>query len=481
MISTLVPLTSNFVYAADTECKACTTTSPYIDSYIAFGYELISAMQTYANTESSIFQTPTNNVTSTQWWSQTTNANEWIRALQAIADNLNSKAQALASAWFVASLITVEAVFLDSRKSVWVLFQSESLMRDWNKIDGLDQRITNTLLDLGNNGVFIRLGFKEWFKERIVEILKKYNNGDNAVIAIDADAYSTQPVQILWALRRMDQNIKTLISFWNLQEKDEKGDIRYIIDHSYLNGQLKFSQAFKDNIWWNGNTLWYYSCAKSVQWLAACSTVWKEWQKQIDAIRQDTKSQTKDAKKVIQDSIKRLSGFWAKNGKTPAQSNAKQALEQRQRELLRWQYWYKWVMNSDWTPVVQWFWDAYKTVRNDITNTSWPLNGLSTKEPEEVQTPFIVGDIATRELQKDARNDFLAVAIATNETASQWRNQSLLADTSPITKVFPLITSELTKAQYLIAGNSINTIVNNLWKACEMQCSNVWWRCRSDQ
>lgn len=481
MILAIVNTTSNFVYAEESSCAACTTTSPYIDNYIAFGYELISALQTYANDENSVFQTATNNTTSTQWQSQTTTTNEGSRTLQAIADNLNKKAQSLASAWFVASLITVEAVFLDSRKSVGVLFQSEAIMRDWQKVDRLDQSITNTLLDLWNAWVFVRLWFKAWFKERIVEILKKYNSGDNPVIDINPDTYSTQPANILWALRRMNQNIKTLISFGNLQENDEKWNTAYIIDHTFLDGQLSFSQAFKDAIGGNGSSVWYYSCAKSVKWLAACSTIGKQGKAQMDAIAKDTKSQVKDAKTTIQNSILRLSWFWAKNGNTWAPSKAKEALEARQRELLRWQYWWKWVSNSDGLPLVQWFWDAYKSVKNNITSTGGPLNGLSTKKPETPQAPFVVWSIANTINSKKWREKFIAVAASTTSLAATERQQSLLWDTSPVTKVFPIITAELTKAQYTIEWNAANTIINNLWKACELQCSNVWGRCWYDQ
>lgn len=481
MILAIVTTTSNFVYAEENTCAACTTTSPYIDNYIAFGYELISALQTYANDENSVFQTATNNTTSTQWQSQTTTTNEGSRTLQAIADNLNKKAQSLASAWFVASLITVEAVFLDSRKSVWVLFQSEAIMRDWQKVDRLDQSITNTLLDLWNAGVFVRLWFKPWFKERIVEILKKYNSGDTPVIDINPDTYSTQPANILWALRRMNQNIKTLISFGNLQENDEKWNTKYIIDHTFLDGQLSFSQAFKDSIGGNGSTVWYYSCAKSVKWVAACSTLGQQWKAQMDAIRKNTKSQTKDAKTTIQNSIKRLSWFRAKNWNTSTPNSSKEALEARQRELLRWQYGWRWVSNSDWLPLVQWFWDAYKTVKNNITSTGWPLNWLSTKKTETPKPQFVVWDIANKVQTIDTREKFMAVATSTATTAATERQQSLLWDTSPVTKVFPIITAELTKAQYTIQWNAANTIVNNLWKACELQCSNVWGRCWYDQ
>mgnify|MGYP007013259215 CR=1 FL=1 len=162
------------MYAEDTQCNACTTTSPYIDNYISFAYEIISTLQTYANKDWSVFTTATNNLGNTAWSDQGTTTHDPLRWLEAIVDNLNKKAQSLASAWYVTSLITTEAVALDSWKSIGLLFQSNSLLRDWQKIDRVDQSVTNTLLDLGNAWVFIRLWFKPGLQERIKSILEKY-------------------------------------------------------------------------------------------------------------------------------------------------------------------------------------------------------------------------------------------------------------------------------------------------------------------
>lgn len=478
----LVSSTSSFVYAEDTQCSACTTTSPYIDNYISFAYEIISTLQTYANKDWSVFTTATNNLGNTAWSDQGTTTNDPLRWLEAIVDNLNKKAQSLASAWYVTSLITTEAVALDSWKSIGLLFQSNSLLRDWQKIDRVDQSVTNTLLDLGNAWVFIRLWFKPGLQERIKSILEKYSTGNNPVIAIEPNAYSTQPMKILWALRRMNQNIKTIIVYWNINSTDEDGTQHYIINHKYLNKQIQFSDAFKETIGWSPNIPWgYYGCARAVNGIAACSQLWKQAKANMDAIRKSSKSQTEDAKTVIKNSIQRLSGFWAKNWGTKEQKAAKEALSNRERELLRWYYWWQWVQNSEWLPIVQWFWDAYKSVRNDITSIWWPIDWLSFKKQEPEKAPFIVWDIASTIKTSSTKNTLLTVALETTTEAGKARQQAIFSDTSPITKVFPSMTKELTKAQFTLASNDPKAIVNNLWKACELQCSNVWWRCWYDQ
>ena len=49
LCTTLLSVSSNFAYAADGECDACNTTSPYVDNYINFANEMIKTFQTYAN------------------------------------------------------------------------------------------------------------------------------------------------------------------------------------------------------------------------------------------------------------------------------------------------------------------------------------------------------------------------------------------------------------------------------------------------
>ncbi len=482
LILLLVSFTSSFVYAEDSQCNACTTTSSYIDNYISFAYEIISTLQTYANKEWSVFTTATNNLGNTAGSDQWTTTNDPLRWLEAIVDNLNKKAQSLASAGYVTSLITTEAVALDSWKSIGLLFQSTSLLRDWQKIDRVDQSVTNTLLDLGNAGVFIRLGFRPGLEERIKSILEKYSTGNNPIITIEPNAYSTQPMKLLWALRRINQNIKTIIVYGNISSTDEDGVKHYIIDHKYLNKQIGFSDQFKENIWWSPNIPWgYYSCARAINGIAACSQLWKQAKENMDAIRKSSKSQTEDAKKIIKNSIQRLSWFWAKNGGTKEQLAAKEALSQRERELLRWYYWWQWVQNSEWLPLVQGFWDAYKAVRNDITSIWWPIDGLSFKKQEAENPPFVVWDIASTIVSNNTKSNLINIALETTESANQARQQAIFSDSTPITKVFPSMTKELTKAQFTLAGNDPKAIVNNLWKACELQCSNVWWRCWYDQ
>ncbi|MEI7478034.1 MAG: hypothetical protein WCJ81_06185 [bacterium] len=84
-----------------------------------------------------------------------------------------------------------------------------------------------------------------------------------------------------------------------------------------------------------------------------------------------------------------------------------------------------------------------------------------------------VGDLATWSKQRDDVSTFTTIFNTTISQADNARQQSSLADTSPITKLFPALTQELVSARYLIAGSSSTTIWKNLGKACDLQCSNA--------
>lgn len=451
------------------QCNACTTTSVYIDTYIDFGMEIISALRTYANT----------NDTTASATEQNTDQSDAGRWLESIAGNLNETAQSIASAWYVAAIISVEAAFLDSRKNLGIIFQSPALMRDRQKVDVLDQHIANTMLDLGNAGVFINKWMKSGFPTRIREIMTKYSTGTNAFLAqAQGTTSSTAPMVILQSLRTMNQDMKTYIAFGNMSVADKRDDIKPLLQHTFFDWTIRFSDAMQQDLWWPDG---YYTCARAIKWITACTTLWQQAKDAWKNISSDTHTQMKQAKTKIENAVQRLSWFRSKNSDTKKADAARQALEQRQRDLLGAQYGRKWIKNSDWKPIVQWFWDAWKSVKNDITDTWWPLAWLSTIREKNAKEPFIIGDADTSSYiqNKEFKNAFFLVA---EETAALWatqRQESIFANSSTITQAIPLITQEIKKMTYLIEANNNDSIRKNLWQACEAQCSNVAGRCWS--
>ncbi len=66
------------VFAADQQCTTCSATSPLIDNYINFSYELIQTLKTIANEK-------------IQSANQTSSQNAGGDLLNRIANNLNQK------------------------------------------------------------------------------------------------------------------------------------------------------------------------------------------------------------------------------------------------------------------------------------------------------------------------------------------------------------------------------------------------------
>jgi hypothetical protein len=447
---------SNFSYAAE-ECQSCTRTSPYIDTYINFVNEILSAFQTFAYKEDSVLQQKWEQLITN--WSNQSNANSTYvdsdtkRILQSIVDNLNQKTQMAASSTFVFSLITLEWALLDSWKSIAALTNSQWLLRDWQKIDAVWQSITNTLLDLGNNWVFIRLWFRPWREERLEEILSRYSTIENAPISYTSKwTFTWQPPDLLTAIRRMNQSRKTAISVW-------------INDfwNTYINGTLWFSQWVKDNV------LPYYQCSRSVWWAFRCSTAWRRAKENLQSTWQEWSRDAKNAKDRIVQAIRRLSGFRSSNDKT------RDLFKQRQNELLMSEYGlsaFNW-----WVDNAFGFKQAWKTLKNDTT-TVWPFAGIRETRKTNPKEPFKVQDTYDSVINRNSRDNISESYNRSLAIARANRTESVYTDVSPITKIFPTITTGVTSAKWIIDNTTSNSIIENLWKACDLQCRNLWWKCR---
>lgn len=156
MITTLA--TSGVSFAADqTTCKTCTTTSSIIDQYINFSYDIIQTLQTIANEK--LKETDGSSV------------NEQ-NVLNKIANNLNKKSQTALTFSVLMGTIGTQIVATSARQELQVMTNSKALMRDWEKLDKLDQDIADTLLELGQAGVFV--ANVEDYKTRIKDIFDEY-------------------------------------------------------------------------------------------------------------------------------------------------------------------------------------------------------------------------------------------------------------------------------------------------------------------
>ena len=474
LLALFISLPTTIVFAENTQetpaCDACTTTSPFIDNYIDFGYEIIRTLRTYANKEASILTSEKNstwNANNEAVYTDNIQRQDIRNALDTIASNLNSKAQSLSTAWLAATLITIEWAALDSWKSLWPMLHSASIMRDRQKLDALDQQITNTIFELGNAGVFIRLGFKPGLEDRLISIAQSYSQWSYPVLGPVGVYAGWNPSEWISALRRMNQSLKTIIGTANRSQ----------INNNRLNGQLTFSQALQDELVWSANKEWYYTCAKWAAGLTTCSRTKQSAKNAAQNIIDDTKNQGKEAIDIIKKAAKRLSWFRSKNG------DVRDSLKERENELLRSQYWLMGPRNNIGivNATKQTFSDARKSVRSDITQTAPIADIISPDTYSQKEEPFVVGDLASIYKQGSQQNTFQTIMQSTISQARQSQKATVFWEIAHITKLFPDLTKSIITSTYTIDSAKPQTIVKNLWKACELQCSNLGGTCRYDQ
>lgn len=442
--------TNNIAYAAEEQkpCTACSRTSPYLDKYIQFSNEIVYTLEVFSNQEQSVFNA---------WSSNDTNEkSDLLRKLMAITDNLNTKRQMAANTTYITFLTSTE-MFENAGLSTAVLASSDSLYRDWNKLEDAWQRLVNVASDLWNAGVFVRIGLREWRQARIQNTLAKYSTGSNPLfIYNERNSATTQPVILFTDLRSITQKIKTSLYFGtSLNDKDLK--------ETYMWGAISLSPEFLEEM------KEYYKCVRWPKWSMTCSNekLQKIASNRYDEIAQSAKKDTEYAMQTFKTAWKRLSGFRSSNAET------KEALKNRQYELLRWQYWRRaanpWIVKQ----VVHWWNTAVSTIKSTYTKATNIIEGITIRPPKR-ETTILIGDQQTIAMMEKEREDMIAVGTTIAKTAKQVRDESEYSNPTYVTKLFPILTQNVVMQRILIDGNGDKkTIYANLWTACENQCTNV--------
>lgn len=135
---------------------------------------------------------------------------------------------------------------------------AKALMRDWEKLDDLDQQISHTLFDLGQAGAFIS-NIQE-YRQRVKAIYEKYANKDGAFITMTGEP-PTSASTLIGALWDLNQAYKRFIA----------------TDHT--DGFNVFSAKYKDSLGISLSAVNYgltdeYACARGFN---SCDTQYKEF------------------------------------------------------------------------------------------------------------------------------------------------------------------------------------------------------------
>lgn len=450
-----------------TLCQACDKSSPYLERYINFSKDVIKVMQDYANSESSVFSTKKN---PTYWSSNESNDDtELLRVLQSITDSINKKwdvALSTAYLWIFTSLEMAG----NARYSMGILGSSKSLTRDRNKLEDIQQNTLNVVTDLWNAGVFVRLWFKEWLEEALQKIFEKYSKWDESLFEIDKTAkVTTQPIVIFTDLWAMTNFLKYWLYDSTVLFKNSNIMMKFMSEEKYMWNSLSVSSWFIENM------INYYSCAKWIVWVAKCASTWENnivgsSIGRFKSVADNGKKEAWTAIDVFKTARKRLSWFRSKN------SDAEEALKNREYELLRWQYGRRaanpWIIKQ----AVDGRKKGRKTTKQGYVSTVSTIEWVFHSRGEKTKK-ITIGDQQIETIKDLEKETFNKIAVDTAKEANQSRHESEYGNPWAITKLFPILTQNIIAQKLLIDGKwDKNTIYENVRSACLNQCTNVPWK-----
>lgn len=193
-------------------------------------------------------------------------------------------------------------------------------------------------------------------------------------------------------------------------------------------------------------------------------------------IAKDGKEQAWYAIEIVKTAWKRLSGFRSDN------AESKEALKNREYELLRSQYWRRAANPS----LLQQGADAWskvkKTTKEAYTNAVSTIEWVFHKWPKKTKK-VVIGDQQIEAINDIEKETMAKIWTDTALEANQSRHESEYGNPAAVTKLFPILTQNIIAQKLLIDGKGDKTtIYENLGSACLNQCTNIpWKKCSYDE
>lgn len=432
---------------AANECQTCSTTAPLIDQYMKFSYEIISTLQTLANEKQR--ETVQNNSTD---------------VLTRIANNLNQKWQTIVTFNVLMSTIGTQIISSSARQEIAVMVNSKALMRDREKLDQLDQDISDTLFDLGQAGAFIA-NLQE-YQQRASAIIKKYADQDGSFIEITGEP-SPSASELIGGLWDLNQAYKRFIA----EDKTDGFDV--------------FSEKHGDTLWIQLTRANYeslqeqYNCTRGIN---KCDETYKKFGDNVSETLDGAQWDADEAVATIKTSLERLKCAFSKQSSVKCQ---KLGFREKQNDLLRNLYGIEWPFaNQQGTSALSnsmsRLGDSFAREVNDVKDfyTKNDNQQSSITLPSKWLLDISTPDFATK---KENENLYASLVWVMNSTLAQSkssRQSHVLADPLVVTRNIPRTSIVVYSAINIIGDpQKAKSITQNLGKACENQCSNLWWTC----
>ena len=432
--------------------------------------------------------------------------------------NANQKAQTTLATSIILWSVTTEFATKDWPSFFTMLFQSQQIFSDYNKLLEIDSMIHDSVFELWLNWKFISK-MSESSINKINNLIQEYSS--NWIFVWDSSSL-TKWVNISTVIKmfmKANNAMKTLVSLWIIEQfdyqyKDEEGNDKALW-RSDKNINLKFNMDAMEALKYK------YKCAR----LSTKCNAWiANFMKNMKNLWEDLKSWPKESLKIIKDANKnfRYFMFGGKKLSDEEKENASADINQIYMSLwiVSWETWmtqmWNWrgVMADTLTKTSNWIWKFVWSVVDKFEN-KWDKKN---KEENKKQTQKLIDNIPDEQIEDqwwffrnkvqdwetskqkkeklvkkldDAQKsleptqeykDYLA-SIVENVLQDQEFDEVAItmANNTDIIPYFTAIFNKIDNVIKKIGNNwensSDDTIIKQLWEACENQWKNKGWKC----
>lgn len=489
---------SSFSYAQQ-ECQTCWSPAEQLVIMKDFIIDMMTAIQTFGDNDNQLWAYTNPNLPRWPFQQWIVGLNEdrrnvlqaWIDASARAANQLAQSAQVTAT---ILATDTYDLIRKDTFGWLAILTQTEAIVRDRATMQQLDSYIQDKQFEMWLAAMYdSRLTPEDY--QILSQIVAQYNNIQWVPFqaAITAD---TRYSNVIMMTRRMVSATKRFLSVGSTQQYGNndfsRGWFSVVFDMEEIE---KMATAYK--------------CARFGD---TCAGNLKTFVNNIESIGQDTIQWAKQSVNTITEAAKRLKmAFSVPFKKADNLTPEEKEFLSRQEQLLRTVY------GSDTSRIINgWFggrkeaaeqWkkslqnlkdfanntkatvsqklatiEAYKQeLQQTSQQTKWQNDRKREQTTQQITQDFqafITQSNTNTQAQQNTKDIVDATFVFVEQEHMAARTIFTIADTSPITIYYPLLAAQLDRVEKIIGSKDTKwSIIENLWRSCELQCRNQWGRC----
>lgn len=174
-----------------------------------------------------------------------------------------------------------------TREELEVMTNAKALMRDWKKLEKIDNDIAEAIFELGEAGLYTAT--PNDYQQKVSEVLKKYGEDESSFMKVTG-APSSAVGTLISALRSLNQSYKRFIAggytdafkAFTAQYKDDPGITLTDVNYKKLVDEYKCARGFN-----------------------SCDSEYEEYGEDIDSINKEDKPKTNEIKDDLRESLRK--------------------------------------------------------------------------------------------------------------------------------------------------------------------------------